>query len=191
MYVSKYIDPCSGFEDLTCNEGLIYQDLGNIQQATITINSSVFGVDSFLNDNAYPDKARLGINSVDLNLNVDYEISANKVKFLKDITETYSYLEIDYNFDESNFYELSALQNFKTTFNVLFKGVNYAESEAETPFDVELYKVRFNFLSSLDLISDGNFLNLSLQGRVEKDLSRDCKGLDSYFKIKKLIGGCS
>lgn len=255
IYLSKYVDPCSGFYDLSCNEGLVYNDLGNVQQATVTINSSVLGVDSHLNSTVDLHKTRLLINSVDLNLNVtcskdqnlikflgldksllnlgnetkrfscsidccsvlflkknpsnvvvtlkdedgadvrvldlniDYELGIDFVKFLKDLTDDYSYLEISYDYDESSLYDLSALKNFNTVYSVMFKGVNYAEDGNEQ-VDVELYKVRFSFLSSLDLISDGNFLNLSLQGRVEKDLSRECKGQDAYFKIKKSIGSC-
>lgn len=255
MYVSKYIDPCSGFDDLSCNSEDIFYKLGNLSQASLTVNSSLLGTESILNHTSYPLKARHIINSVNLNLNVscskdknlirflgmeqgelnagnevlrficpisqcsvlflkknptvnsitlkdalgvtvrvltegvDYSVSLDSVEFLIDIVDDYSYLEVDYDFDETDYQTLKAHQDFNLGYRVLFKGVNYAEGIKES-FDVDIYKVRFQFLSSLDLISDGNFLNLSLQGRVEKDLSRDCKGHDAYYSIKKVTGGC-
>lgn len=250
IYLSKYIDPCSGFDQLGCNEDQALFCLGNVAQATLTINSTQLGSDTYNNHVLTPQKTKLSINSVNLNMSVtcssdknlieflgldvknlesgtelkrysctlkkgevlifkknptdltltlrssdgssvrvltediDYILNNEIVTLIQDISDNYSYLEASYSFDESSNYDLFGLENFSNTYRIMFRGVNYADG-VEKDFDVEIYKCRLSFLPSLDLISDGSFLNLSLQGRVERDLSRECQGKDAYFKISK------
>lgn len=123
-------------------------------------------------------------------LGVDYSVTPHGIELLKDILLTnQKYLRITYNYDdrpEQGLDEFNFLSEFQGHKYLYFKGTNYAEGiESDDPFSVEIYRVLFNPVSQLDLISNGSYFVINLAGRIEKHFENEEDGLGGYFKIKR------
>lgn len=98
---------------------------------------------------------------------VDYKLSKSGVETLRDISVAGAVeLLVEYDFDTTGFFEIEfakAIQKHKALY---FKGTNY--SEGEGMFDATFYRVLFPPMSSFDLISQGDFFTITLEGIVEK-----------------------
>lgn len=122
---------------------------------------------------------------------VDYVVNPHGVEMIKDIMAAgVQKIRITYNYDDraeaekiSEFNFLSEFQGHKFLY---FKGTNYADGqEDEDPFGVEIYRVLFNPVSQIDLISQGNYFLINLVGKIEQDHDKTEDGLGGYFKIKR------
>lgn len=124
-----------------------------------------------------------------LAVDLDYSISHHGIELLRDlnIADAQS-LRITYNYDnrsEMGVEEFDFLTEFQGHKFIYFKGTNFAEGEDDEPFGVEIYRVLFNPISQIDLISQGDYFVINLVGRIELDFEKADQGLGGYYKIRR------
>ncbi len=117
---------------------------------------------------------------------VDYIVNDHGVEILRDLFYTgQTFLRFVYDYNDTGAQEYGFLDQFKGYKYLYFKGTNYGD-DSNSPFGVEIYKVLFNPVSQLDLISQGSYFVINLTGIIEKDFKREEELLDTYFKIRRI-----
>ena len=124
-----------------------------------------------------------------LTLDVDYSITPHGIELIQDINVlNVQSLCITYNYDnrsEQGLEEFDFLTEFQGHKFIYFRGTNFAEGEEVEPFGVEIYRVLFNPISQIDLISQGDYFVINLIGRIELDFDKINDGLGGYYKIRR------
>lgn len=117
---------------------------------------------------------------------LDFIFNEHGIEMLRNVFFTgQTFLRLTYNYNDTLAQEYNFLTEFTGYKYLYFKGTNYGEDQ-NSPFGVDIYKVLFNPVSQLDLISQGSYFVINLTGRIEKDFSKQEDDLDSYFKIRRL-----
>lgn len=109
----------------------------------------------------------MGILVKTLVLDTDYRLSKSGVEIINDVDIiNSSKLVLEYDFDPLGYYVAQFLSKFQGYKTIFFKGTNYADS-TEGIFDATFHKVLFAPVSQFDLITQNDFLTLTLTGTVE------------------------
>lgn len=125
-----------------------------------------------------------------LTLDIDYSVSQHGIELLHEIINADAkFIRLTYNYDdraEQGLQQFNFLSEFQGHKYLYFKGTNFAEGLGEEdPFSIEIYRVLFNPVSQLDLISNGSYFVINLVGRIEKHFENEDDGLGGYFKIRR------
>lgn len=97
----------------------------------------------------------------------DYEASKSGIQLLKDLEiDGGVELSVRYDYNNAEFTEMSFAKVLQGHKSLYFKGVNY--SNGEGLFDAEFKRVLFKPINGFDLINQGDFFTLELEGIVEK-----------------------
>lgn len=122
----------------------------------------------------------------------NYDLTPHGIELLNDLNIVGARtLRIQYSYDDRqeinpSLNEFDFLSEFKGHKYLYFKGTNYADGvENEDPFGVEIYRVLFNPISQIDLISQGSYFVINLVGRIEKDFAKADNGFGGYYKIRR------
>lgn len=97
----------------------------------------------------------------------DFKASKSGIELLKDLEITGGFeLKVRYDYNSAEFTEINFAKVLQGHKSLYFKGVNY--SNGEGLFDAEFKRVLFKPSAGFDLISQGDFFTLELDGIVEK-----------------------
>lgn len=115
----------------------------------------------------------------------EFSASQSGIDILQDLNYPDAiYLRFSYDYDSAQSCEYDFLSEFKGPKSLFFKGSNQHGEKGK--FDIHIYKASFSPITQLDLISQGNFFIINLNGVVEKDYTReDQDWLGGYFKTMR------
>lgn len=164
----------SKIEDFYCfNDGIIADcttfklEKTNVDVQTLIIN--------LIDENGDPIRALVE--------GTEYEYKDRMVVLLQEINEpAASKVRFSYSYDDSALLLIDALKQNNTVKTIVFRGANYAEGE-DSIVDVEIFKFRHGAADSFEIIQDGSFLNLRLQGTIERFY--DGSSEECFFRIIK------
>lgn len=107
----------------------------------------------------------------DLTEDVDYLLNSGGIQIIStDYPIDANVIKISYEFNTAGFHEIEFLTKSPKYKEILFRGINYGESEAL--FDAQLFRVLLAPITETDLITRDEFLTLNLSGVVEKRLGK-------------------
>lgn len=110
---------------------------------------------------------------------VDYKLVGTGIEIIRDDIDTseVSTLRLSYAYNSAGFHTVDLLSKIQGFRSLYFKGTNY-DGGSEATFDVDIPRVLFAPTNQMELISNGDFMTITLTGRIEKSD-------DSWFKITK------
>jgi len=113
----------------------------------------------------------------------DYTYEDRMIQFLLPINDVNAErLLINYDYNDTSLQTIDALKADNKPKSLIFRGTNFADGESSI-VDVEIYKFSHTPSSDFEIIQDGSFLTLTLQGTIDKFYAGS--GEDCYFKITK------
>lgn len=103
-------------------------------------------------------------------VDVDYKYTQSGIEILRDdiVIGDAVTLRIAYDYDTAGFYSVDFKTKYQGYKSIYFRGTNYGGDEAAV-FDAVFHKVIFPPISDFDLITQDDFLTLTLSGSVEED----------------------